>query len=264
MRIKKALICVLLALSVSLMFATTAFADTLDDFGGVDSYNYYLWVDNSKAYDVELKGLGAEFSLPLERISTNVVYNDNDVPFLYNVTISAYCYIAEEDYAVKGYTTTAEPILDGVVSLVVYADEEQQDALFEVIVSLYNDVENRPGNYAYDLDFVNYAGYESIDYESTVNFEMKRSDLVETPLPGDEYWDGWSDGYDEGYNAGWSDGYTDGQNGLGATDVPKTIFGVVMDIISTPILGFISVADILLIVICLGLLFFFLRIARGG
>lgn len=264
MRIKKALICVLLALSVALMFATTAFADSIGDFGGSEGYNYNIYVDNSKVYDVDFRGLGAEFSLPLERISTNLVYDDSDNPFLYNVTLAAACYISEEDYYVRGYTITADPILDGVVNLVVYSDEEQQDAVFEVIVSLYHDVENSPGNYAYDLDVSNYAGYESIDYEITVDLEIKRSDYVNGTLPGDEYWDGWSDGYDEGYDAGWSDGYTDGQNGLGATDVPKTIFGVVMDIISTPILGFISVADILLIVICLGLLFFFLRIARGG
>lgn len=282
---KLAIICILLACVAAMLVPCLAAAAGLGEYGS----GYELLFNNADGYYVELYGLGVEFSWPIENVTTQMRYSDSET-----ATSSLRCTAKLTSYYEwdDTYISTAAQTASGnanSLTLTVYSDyPENQDALASVTISWYQSPDE-PSYYAYSIEFENLAGNESIDYESSLTLSFTR---IEVAIYNDGYEDGYNTGYSTGYESGYQDGlshadeaayengyidgrsdgystgydegFLDGESSIpGGTGVAKSLFGVVLDIISTPILGVISVADILLIIVILGLVGFVVHWIRG-
>ena len=285
---KIALVALLIGATATLLLPCIAFADTLEDFGGEEPYNYEIWADGREVYQIFFME-PASWQYPIERIQTHIAYSDSEES-ISNVIVSAemHTYVDGEEgrelYAqAYGAVWGNAPTL----TVIMYSDPpEYQDPIASFTLTLYDSStvpELEAGYYAYDLTFSNISGEEYVDYNTYFNFTIRLSDPT---VPGaGSYDEGYSEGYNDGiaagqeaaYDKGYKDGKADGAKGAydqgfldgkagaeGALSVPKSLFGTVFEILSTPILGFVSVADILLIVMMLGIIFFFLWLVRGG
>ena len=276
--------------SAALLLPAVAFADELGDYGGAEGESYDIWYNNSAGYKIEIYNF-YEWYFPIERIQTAVPYSDTEGALSY-VNITAYYSVTgdEGEYVASNYGTATGNTPSVTVTL--YSDAiEQQDAIASATIELvpssdYSELV--PGYYAYNVSYDNIEGSDRVDYNSYLSFEISVVTIPGSGSYNDGYQSGYNDGYDagyasgvgesqegayssgynagklDGYQSGYADGVIDGNFEVGTTDVPRTIFSVVFDIMSTPILGFISVADILVIIFMLGVLFFVLRLIKGG
>lgn len=279
------------ASSAALLLPVLANADELGDYGGEEGESYDIWYDNSAGYKIEIYNF-YYWEFPIERIQTAVPYSDTEGALSY-VNITAYYSVSDEaggEYVASNYGSATGNTPSVTVTL--YSDAiEQQDAIASATIELvpssdYSELV--PGYYAYNVSYDNIEGSDRVDYNSYLSFEISVVTIPGSGSYNDGYQSGYNAGYDagyasgvsesqegayssgynagrlDGYQSGYSDGVLDGNFEVGTTDVPRTIFGVVFDILSTPILGFISVADILVIIFMLGVLFFVLRLIKGG
>lgn len=272
MRKKIAIIFILLACVAALMLPVLASADALGDYAPHE--DAFIVSANTpteyRATIINVFDWGNIYD-----IQTRIPYSDNEDSSEVFLEIS----FRAETYGFEYYyypTETTLPKNTYSVSWEFYDvnnDPDAQDILGTFNVKVYQSG-NDPDYYAFDVIYEDAAGgyYQGgvltiYIYEAGSQGDPVPPDDPVDPMP--PYDEGYADGYEAGYKTGKTDGYeqgydvgyTEGQLGDGSVSVSKTIFGVVVDLISTPILGFISVADILLIIVVLGIVFLILRIA---
>ena len=257
-----------------------------------DTYTAGITISSDNGYDLGV--IGYRIDVPAYYSSTN---NDDYEPRYHDgiIAVGATFEFGGDDTLDTTFNAIDVRYVDSKVLVSVIA----QDAGYEEPVSgtlkgaisytLYNYTQrkNNPDDYEYAAIYV-YTGavskppvgdnvaytYYLSGYNSAITGEYQNgydvgySEGLSNGLNASQpevYKNGYDVGYSEGRGAGYSEGLLDGLNGGDASGVgvAKSIFNVVFEIISTPILGFISVADILMIIIVLAIVLLVLRFIRG-
>lgn len=273
MKKKIAIACILLAFVAALMLPVLASADTLGDYAPHEDA-FIISANTETEYRATIINIFDWGNI--YDIQTRIPYSDSEADtsevFL-EVSFRAETYGFEYYY----YPTETTPP-QNTYSIFwdfydVNNDPDAQDILGAFNVKVYQSG-NDPDYYAFDIIYDDASGGYYMGGVLTISIYAEGSQV--DPVPPDDpvdplppYDEGYANGYEAGYQAGKTDGYQqgydvgymEGQLGNGSVSVAKTLFGVVVDLLSTPIMGYISVADILLIIIVLGIVFLIIRIA---